>query len=198
MILLSQYLKEKFMELIEYSEERYDAEIAEKIIALEKTAWPQNTEDDHFPTAPNTYVMSFVLMENDMAVCHIGVRKSILRHKGEEYLAYGLSEVVTHPHYQNKGLASQTIKKAVQFMISQQADISIFTCAQEKSSFYTRGGWEVIPGACLIGGTEQKPFRSDSLNLVTMMMFLSNKSKQHRKDFAHTDICLVLGENQLW
>ena len=186
------------MKLIQFSQERYDAEIAGKIMALEKTAWPQNTEDDQFPSAPHTYATSFVLLEKDMAVCHIGVRKSILRHRGEEYLAYGLSEVVTHPHYQNKGLASQTIKRAVQFMTAQQADLSIFTCAQERISFYERNGWEAIPGACLIGGTEKKPFRSDSLNLVTMMMFLSDKSKAHRKDFAHTDICLVLGENQLW
>lgn len=186
------------MELIQYPQKNSDIIIADKIIVLEHTAWPQDTEDKVFPSAPDTYFTSFVLIENDMAVCHVGIRKSILHHKGKEYLAYGLSEVVTHPRYQKKGLATQTIKKAAQFIISQQPDISIFTCAKERVGFYTRCGWEAIPGACFVGGSKQKPFRSDSLNLVTMMMFLSPKSKQHRGDFENTDIIFELGENQLW
>lgn len=186
------------MELIQYPQNNCDIETANKIIALEDTAWSQDTEDKIFPSAPNTYLTSFVLIENDMAVCHVGIRKSILYHKGEEYTAYGLSEVVTHPNYQKQGLASQTIKKAAQFIISQQPDISIFTCAKERVTFYTRCGWESVSGACFVGGTAKKPFRSDSLNLVTMMMFISPKSKQHRGDFENTDIVFELGENQLW
>ena len=49
-----------------------------------------------------------------------------------------------------------------------------------------------------IGRTTNKPFRSDDLNLVTMIMFVSHKSKQHRKDFENTDIIFELKENQLW
>jgi len=186
------------MELLQYPQKNGDIDIANKIIALEDTAWPQNTQDTIFPSAPDTYLTSFVLIENDIAVCHIGVRKSTLYHKEEKYFAYGLSEVVTHPHYQKKGLATQTIKKATQFILSQQSDIIIFTCAKERVAFYTRCGWEAVPGACFVGGTREKPFRSDSLNLITMMMFLSPKSKQHRKDFENTDIIFELGENQLW
>lgn len=172
--------------------------IAEKIIALENTAWPQDTEDPVFPSAPDTYLTSFVLLENDVAVCHVGIRQSILHHKGEEYLAYGLSEVVTHPHYRRRGLATQTIERAIPFIASQQPDISIFTCAKDRVAFYTRCGWEAIPGACFIGGTEKQPFRSDSLDLVTMMRFISPKGKRHRQDFENTDIIFSLGENQLW
>lgn len=186
------------MELIQYPQEKYTFNLREKIIDLENTAWPQNTEDEYFPSAPETYVTSFVFMENDMAVCHVGIRKSMLRHKGETYMAYGLSEVVTRPPYQNKGLASQTIKKAAQFIISQKADISIFTCSHEKVSFYTRCGWEEVPGAHFVGGTKKNPFRSDRLNLVTMMMFISPKSKRNRENFENTDIIFELGENQLW
>lgn len=186
------------MELIQYPQENNDKKIVDKIIALENTAWPQDKENNIFPSGLNTYLTSFVLIENDIAVCHVGIRKSILYHKEEKYLAYGLSEVVTDPHYQKRGLASQTIKKAIEFIILQQADISIFTCAKEKVSFYTRLGWQAIPGACFIGGTTNKPFRSDDLNLVTMIMFVSHKSKQHRKDFENTDIIFELKENQLW
>lgn len=185
------------MELIQYPQ-KGDVKIADQIIALENTAWSQNTEDNIFPSAPNTYLTSFVLMENDIAICHVGVRKNIVYHKGEKYLAYGLSEVVTHPHYRKKGLATQTVKRAAQFIIFQQPDISIFTCTKEMTAFYIKCGWEAIPGACFVGGTKDKPFRSDSLNLITMMMFISSKSKQHRKDFENTDIIFNLGEDQLW
>lgn len=186
------------MELIQYPQKNSDIKLADMISVLENTAWPRDTEENTFPSAPDTYLTSFVLVENGIAVCHVGIRKSILHHKGESYLAHGLSEVVTHPRYQKKGLASQTIKTATQFIISQQADIGIFTCAKEKAAFYARCGWEAVPGACFIGGTKKKPFRSDSLNLVTMMLFNSPKSRQHRKDFENTDIIFELGENQLW
>lgn len=186
------------MELVQYPQGNGSAEIAKKIIALENTAWPQNARDVHFPSAPNTYVTSFVLVEDNAVICHVGVRKSLLHHKGEVYLAYGLSEVVTHPDYQNRGLATRTIKTAAEFIISQQPDISIFTCAKERVGFYTRCGWEAIPGACFVGGTEAKPFRSDSLNLITMMRFLSPKGKRHREAFENTDIVFALGEGQLW
>ena len=186
------------MKLLQYPQKDCDPKIADKIIALENTVWPQDTEGKIFPTAPNTYLTSFVLIEKDIAICHVGIRKSILYHKGEKYSAYGLSEVVTHPYYREKGLASQTIHQAAQFIISQQPDISIFTCGKDKVAFYTRCGWESIPGTCFVGGTTKKPFRSDSLHLVTMMMFLSPKSKRHRKDFENTDLIFKLGENQLW
>lgn len=185
------------MESIQYPQGNCDKKIAEKIAALEDTAWPQASEDAAFPSAPGTYLTSFILMEAGMAVCHVGIRKAVLFHRGEEYLAYGLSEVVTHPNYQKKGLATQMVKQAAQFIISQQPDISIFTCAKEKTEFYARNGWEAVPGACFVGGTKEKPFRSDSLHLVTMMMFLSPKSKLHRKEFEQTDIIFELGENQL-
>lgn len=186
------------MLLIQYSKEKYDIEIEKKIIALENTAWPQNTEEEVFPSAPNTYVSSFVLIKDDQAICHAGIRKSTLFHKGQEYSAYGLSEVVTHPDYRKQGFASEIIKKAAQFIIAQKPDISIFTCEQKRISFYERGGWKAVKGACFVGGTKEKPFRSDYLHLVTLIRFISLKGQLHEPDFENTDIIFELGENQLW
>ncbi len=186
------------MRMIQYPQKNCLETIKNKIIALENIAWPQDVIDTTFPSAPETYVTSFVLMEKDMAVCHVGVRTRVLHHTGEDYLAYGLSEVVTRPQYRKKGLAFQAIETAVRFIIAQQPDIGIFTCARESVALYTRCGWEAIPGACFVGGASEKPFCSDSLKLVTMMMFLSAKGKQHRKDFENADIIVELGENQLW
>ncbi len=186
------------MELIQYPQQYSDEEIAKKIVALEKTAWGDSCSDTVFPSAPQTYLTSFVFMENNMAICHVGIRKCHLDHKNEIYTAYGLSEVVTHPCYRNRGLASYVIGEALKFICAQKPDISIFTCAKEKVNFYTRCGWEVMQSSCLVGGTKEKPFRSDSLGLITLMQFISAKSNQHKDDFQNTDIILELGEDQLW
>ena len=50
------------MRLIKYQEDSED-NVKKAIIALENMAWPCNQEDGIFPSAPNTYVTSFVLME---------------------------------------------------------------------------------------------------------------------------------------
>lgn len=184
------------MQLLQYPQGKGGPEILESLLALESTAWP--SDETTFPSAPNTYVTSFILLDHGAAVCHVGVRKGRLHHRGEEYLAYGLSEVVTHPRYRRQGLASRMIKKAAQFIRDQQPDISIFTCEQHMAAFYAKGGWSLVGGACFVGGTREKPFRSDGLRLVTMMMFLSQKGKKHRADFENTDIVFELGENQLW
>lgn len=179
------------MIVVQYPQEKGAAEIPRKIIALENTAWPQTAETETFPSAPDTYVTSFVVMEKETAVCHVGVRKSVLLHKGQKYQAYGLSEVVTHPDYRNQGLATQTIEKAARYILDQHPDISIFTCERSRVSLYARGGWEAIKGACFVGGSKEKPFRSDSLGLVTMMMFLSPNGKRHRADFENMTLFLL-------
>lgn len=186
------------MELIQYTREDGPRETADSILALEDTAWPREPGEGEFPSAPETYDISFVLMEGGRAVCHVGVRKSRLCHKGQEYLAYGLSEVVTHPGFQRRGLASRLIREAAGYITAGPADLSIFTCASERAALYIRGGWEPAPGACFVGGTAEEPFGSDSLGLVTMIRLISPKALEHRKDFEDTDICLELGAGQLW
>lgn len=188
------------MILIQYPQEERGENIKNEIIKLENTAWkPSEIETNKiFPTAPNTYVTSFVLIEDGKAISHVAVRKSLLFHKGEEYLAYGLAEVVTHPNYQNMGFGSQLIQKAADFILSQNPDISIFTCDPIRVNFYTKGGWRAVEGACFVGGNKTTPFRSNNLGLTTMISFLSDKAIFNKHDFENTDIVFELGENQLW
>lgn len=191
-------IRERYhMEWIQYRKEENDKAIEDKILALEETAWPRNT-DEIFPSAPDTYVTSFVLLDADMAVCHVGIRKKVLIHREVEYMAYGLSEVVTHPDYRCRGLGTQMLRRAADFILSEKPDISIFTCAPKHTAFYANAGWQTARNASLVGGTKEAPFRSDSLRLVTMIRWISDKGIAHRKDFENTDIVLELGEKQLW
>ena len=52
--------------------------------------------------------------------------------------------------------------------------------------------------ACLVGGTRERPFRSDRLGLTVMVRFFSSRAILHRADFDGADIWIELGENQLW
>lgn len=48
---------------IQYPQEKCVTEIVEEIRTLEKMAWPSCEDDEGLPSASNTYVTSFVLME---------------------------------------------------------------------------------------------------------------------------------------
>ena len=76
--------------------------------------------------------------------------------------------------------------------------LPLHLCSIPSSSLFEERVPPPIPGACLVGGTREKPFRSDSLQLVTVGAFYSAQAYLHQQEFTHTDICLELGENQLW
>ena len=183
------------MELIQYPPG--GADMAARIAELENTAWPADG-GAAFPTEPDTYVTSFVLMDGGVAVSHAAVRKTLLRHRGERYAAYGLSEVVTRPGCRGMGYAGRVVREAARFILSCRPDISAFTCAEDKAAFYARFGWKAAPGVCLTGGTPEKPLRSAGLGLVTMLMLVSPKSQAHSGDFKNAELVLPLGEGQLW
>lgn len=188
------------MHLIQYPQENSTENIKKQIIELENIVWKSSEANINqtFPLAPNTYVTSFVLIENKHVISHVAIRKSLLRHKGKEYIAYGLAEVVTHPDYQNNGFGSKMIQVAAEFILQQKPDISIFTCDPTRINFYTNSGWNVVKGACFVGGSLDVPFRSDSLGLITMIRFISEKAKSNKEAFKNTDIIFELEENQLW
>lgn len=137
-------------------------------------------------------------MEEEQVLCHIVIRRQQLFHKDCRYLVYGLSEVVTHPGFRGQGLGTTLIRKASLFIEKQGADLSIFTCKPSLVPFYSQGGWAAVPGACLVGGTKEQPFRSDRLRLKTMIQFYSPHAKKHKKDFEKSDIFLELSPQQLW
>lgn len=185
------------MRLIQYRKGEDAPEIRKKIAELEAAVWPESGEEA-FPAAPETHAASFILEEGETAVCHVGVRSSILFHRGQRYTAYGLSEVATRQGFRNRGLASRLIREASQFIMDQNPDLSVFTCAPDKVSLYSRGGWEAAEGVCLVGGTREAPFRSDGLGLVTMIRLISPRAKRRKADFENTDLVLELGKGRLW
>ena len=83
-------------------------------------------------------------------------------------------------------------------MMLEHADLSIFTCAPERISFYARLGWAPLEGACFVGDAQEGALKSDSLGLCVMALFLSPHARANKGDFCHTELVFSLGEGQLW
>ena len=115
------------MKLIRYPQENSSTELQQEILRLEGTAWPTDDKEEIFPSAPDTYVTSFILLDYRQVICHVGVRKKAITHRGIDYLAYGLSEVVTHPDYQQQGFGTSLILKKQQILFCQKNPISVFS-----------------------------------------------------------------------
>lgn len=94
-----------------YPQEVRGAAIERAILDLEATAWDR-TPGETFPSAPETHAASFVLLEGERAVCHVGIRRAHLLHRGQSYAVCGLSEVVTHPLRRGQGLATALCLRA--------------------------------------------------------------------------------------
>jgi len=188
------------IKLSQYPQMDSSENLRKQIIALQCTAWPQapGDEDKPWPKNQEIYLSSFVLVDNDIAVSHVAIMGKDITHKGQTYKAFGLGEVVTHPSYQKHGFGLQLINRAATFIENNEADISLFTCKPSLIYFYGQGGWEYMKNTCLVGGTHDNPFRSDSLGLATMIHFYSDKAKEHRQDFQNSDVYLELREKQLW
>ena len=94
-----------------YPQEARGAAIERAILDLEATAW-DGVPGETFPSAPETHAASFVLLEGERAVCHVGIRRARLLHRGQSYAVCGLSEVVTHPLRRGQGLATALCLRA--------------------------------------------------------------------------------------
>ena len=94
-----------------YPQEVRGAAIERAILDLEATAWDR-VPGETFPSAPETHAASFVLLEGERAVCHVGIRRARLLRRGQSYAVCGLSEVVTHPLRRGQGLATALCLRA--------------------------------------------------------------------------------------
>jgi predicted acetyltransferase len=190
------------MKLLQYPQIDCSEELKGQILKLQNTAWPvkhrTKVENANWAGNEDTYVTSLVLVEGSTAISHVAVLKKRIAHTNQKYLAFGLSEVVTHPDYKRQGYGLQLIREVSRFIESCAPDLSIFTCKPQLIDFYKLGGWFYAEDTCLVGGTYEKPFKSTDLGLATMMRLYSDKAKTHRQDFENSQVYLELKEKQLW
>lgn len=190
------------IELLHFHQEDCPSYIKKQIISLMRLEWPQafgdKDEDIHWPDSPETQPTSLVFVENNFVISHAAIPWKYISHEGQQYKAFGLSEVMTSPCYRKQGYGLRLIKEAYSFIEKNNPDISTFTCEPALVHFYSQGGWEYKQNINLIGGIRNKPFRSDSLGLCTMINLFSATAKNNLLSLEETDIYLELGERKLW
>ena len=70
------------MELIQYAVKDGDRKIEEQILSLEHTAYLKRRRRN-LPFSAKKHVASLVLIHEDMAICHVGIRKCRLLQRAE-------------------------------------------------------------------------------------------------------------------
>ena len=172
-----------------------------QIIQLLKLAWPATFKEDvpEWPTeAAELNPISFVLSVSDLVVCHAAVVSKSIVHVGSQYLAFGICAMVTAPKFRRRGFGRLVFEDATKYMEQERADIGVFTCDGALQEFYECNGWSVSTKAPLIGGTKEKPFRSDELGKVTLLNMFSDRARAARKAIVSVPIQIELGEGKLW
>jgi aminoglycoside 2'-N-acetyltransferase I len=169
-------------------------------LALQDQAWPRHSprsaDQGHDPAL---LPISMLLVENGRVRAALDILSKPIVHRGKTYAASGLSTVVTDRADRRKGYGARLVKAAREAMFANGADLAIFTCDVRLAPFYEAAGFEILPGAVLIGGTPADPFPSDQFDKVTLAYFFTPRAQAHAADFVGNRIALHSGEiDRLW
>ncbi|MFJ7902161.1 GNAT family N-acetyltransferase [Streptomyces sp. NPDC096198] len=193
------------MQILSFPEEATPPELRTQVRDLQDQAWPS----DGGPAAPAgapthdplLRPWSMLLVDGGTVVAALDILTKELSHAGARYAAGGLSTVVTRRDRQGLGHGGRLVAAAREAMIAKDLDLGLFTCDRPLRAFYERAGWQLLPGAVLVGGTPGDPFPSDrpGFDKVTLGGFFSARARQGRMSFHHSRIELYPGEtDKLW
>jgi GNAT superfamily N-acetyltransferase len=186
---------------VQYQQQNCPIDIRAQIMDLLQTEWPntfKNNQEDWPTESAELNPISILLMDDGQVISHAVVLRKSIKHCEEYYLAFGLGSVVTKRSYRHKGYGHRIVQSATQYIREQNADIGVFTCDPQLQNFYANAGWQVSMNSPLVGGTIEKPFRSDKLGKITLIQLFSDRVKASRSKIASAPIIIELGEGKLW
>lgn len=159
--------------------------IKQQIIDFLRIHYPEGFMGENqfrnWTTDPNILIPHhMVMVENERLISHTEIVWKDFAHNGIDYKLYGLSGVMTYPEFQHRGYGTQVLEAATDFIRGTSADIAMFHCDHSLKDFYSGAGWIAIEtGVTLIGDPENPTVAEELL----MMLFLTEKGKEHRIDF---------------
>jgi aminoglycoside 2'-N-acetyltransferase I len=136
------------------------------VVALQHQAWPP--QDPAAVSAgtlthdPALRPRSMLLIDRGRVLAALDILSKELVHAGRHYLAGGLSTVVTHRDPRGQGYGRRLVAGARQAMAAGSLDLGLFACDRPLRGFYEGAGWQLLPGAVLVGGTRRSPFPATS------------------------------------
>lgn len=142
---------------------------------------------------PGAYIL--LGLEGERVVCHAALAQAQGTLGGEAVAFAGLCEVTVARGARGHGAARALATRARQEM-SLLGEAAVFTCAPGLPALYQAAGFSYRPHLVLVGGTKEKPLRSETLGLCVMAEALSPAAR--RLDLTQGEILLPLGEGKLW
>jgi predicted GNAT family N-acyltransferase len=139
--------------------------------------------------SPERHVHHVVFAERHALLSHARVNWVNVEHVGQSYRLYCLGDVFTYPAFRKKGYGQQVTTAGTQLIRNDdEADAAILFTDPELEKFYAQSGWEHIAKLKATKGDSEHPDSQEGA--FVMMMFLSDKAKQHRADFEAKTIHL--------
>ena len=171
-----------------------------QIIDLQEQAWPSDGGGARGVFHdPGLLPLSVVLAIDGLVVAALDILSKPLEHTGRRYAASGLSTVVTDQEKRRRGYGTQLAAAALRLIAASGADVGIFTCDPPLQAFYEGAGWQLLPGAVLVGGSRDEPFPSDQLGKVVLARFFSEQALAGAETFTQARIELYPGNIcRLW
>ena len=155
-----------------------------QILSFMRAEWPQDFQGKNrlrkWIKRPEEHPVHFILEEEDILISHVAVVWKLLHHAGQEYKAYGFTEVFTYPVWRRQGYGLQLIRAASEY-IEQQGDADLIMFHSTVRGFYELVGFEPMDEMVTLIGDPSHPRRS---NDIGFMRFVSEKGKQGREQFA--------------
>jgi GNAT superfamily N-acetyltransferase len=94
--------------------------------------------------------------ENEI-VCHVGVVDRTITVGGRPWRVGGLGGVATAPAWQRRGCARQLMETAAAFLRDElRVAAGLLICGDERVAYYSRLGWQWVPGPLLIDQPQGK------------------------------------------
>ena len=152
--------------------------------------WPDTEEaDNNEPLIdPELHPVFFFLARENTLLSYARLIWMNVSHNGQTYKLYGLGDVFTYPASRNKGYGGQVVASATDYIRADpKADTALLLTEPSLHSFYQQSGWQHISDLSISFGDYQNP---QSYTGYPMMLFLSKKAQEARRDFQKYPIFL--------
>ncbi|MFF0742889.1 GNAT family N-acetyltransferase [Streptomyces sp. NPDC004111] len=193
------------MQILSFPEEAVPPALRTQVREIQEQAWPSPPGQQAPPEAPvhdpALRPLSMLLVDGGTVLAALDVLVKEIGHAGARYAAGGLSTVATRKESRGHGHGGRLVAAAREAMAARDLDLGLFTCDSPLRAFYEGAGWQVLPGAVLIGGTPDDPFPSDrpGFDKVTLAAFFSSRARRAEPAFRDSRIALHPGEiDKLW
>jgi GNAT superfamily N-acetyltransferase len=120
-----------------------DEGLTGELVALKTAVYPEPPDNDR-EWAPREWGV-FVRVD-DTLVSYTGVLFREGTVDGDPVIIGGIGGVATHPAHRGQGHAPLGMTKALEFMLSREADFALLVCRDELVAYYTGLGWRLFEG----------------------------------------------------